>query len=45
MVCHMWGSSRYNKTSSLFEMTKVILGVLSLRLSLNVINIFVVVHN
>ena len=29
--------------SFLFEMTKVILGVLSLRLSLNVINIVVVV--
>ena len=41
----MWGSNRYDKKSSLFEMTKVILGVLSSRLSLNVINIVVVVNN
>ena len=33
------------KKSSLFEMTTVILGVLSSRLSLNVINIVVVVDN
>ena len=41
----MWGSNRYDKKSSLFEMTMVILGVLSSRLSLNVINIVVVVDN
>ena len=41
----MWGSNRYDKKSSLFEMTKVILGVLSSQLSLNFINIVVVVDN
>ena len=41
----MWGSNRYDKKSSLFEMTRVILGVLSSRLSLNVINIVVVGDN
>ena len=41
----MWGSNRYDKKSSLFEMITVILGVLSSRLSLNVINIVVVVDN
>ena len=41
----MWGSNLYNKKSSLFEMTTVILGVLSSRLSLNFINIVVVVDN
>ena len=41
----MWGSNRYDKKSSLFEMTTVILGVLSSRLSLNLINIVVVVDN
>ena len=41
----MWGSNCYDKKSSLFEMTMVVLGVLSSRLSLNVINIVVVVDN
>ena len=41
----MWGSNRYDTKSSLFEMTTVILGVLSSRLSLNAINIVVVVDN
>ena len=41
----MWGSHCYDKKSSLFEMTTVILGVLSFHLSLNVINIVVVVNN
>ena len=36
----MWGSNRYDN-----EMTRVILGVLSSRLSLNVINIVVVGDN
>ena len=39
------GQNRYDKKSSLFEMTKVISGVLSSRLSLNVVNIVVVVDN
>ena len=39
----MWGSNRYDKKSFLFEMTTVILGVLSSCLSPNVINIIVVV--
>ena len=43
----MWGSNRYDKKSSLFEITTftVILGVLSSCLSLNVINIVIVVDN
>ena len=42
----MWGSIRYDKKKSfLFEMTAVILEVLSSRLSLNVINMVVVVDN
>ena len=41
----MWGRNRYDKKSCLFEMTTVILGVLSSRFSLNVINIVVVVDN
>ena len=42
----MWGSNRYNKKVFLLEMTTVILGVLSFsRLSLNVINIVVVVNS
>ena len=41
----MWGSNLYDKKSFLFEMTRVILGVLSLRLSLNVSNIVVAVDS
>ena len=42
----MWDSNRYDKKKKfLFEMTTVILGVLSSRLSLNVINIVVVVDS
>ena len=42
----MWGSNRYNKKKvCLFEMTTVILGVLCSRLSLNIINIVVVVDS
>ena len=42
----MWGSNRYNKKKSfLSEMTTVILGVLGSRLSLNIINIVVVVDS
>ena len=41
----MWGSNRYDKKSILFEMTTVILGVLSSRLSLNIINRVVVVDS
>ena len=45
----MWGSNRYDKTKQntvfMFETTTVILGVLSSRLSLNVINIVVVVDS
>ena len=41
----MWGSNRHDKKSFLFEMTTVILGVLSSRLSLNIINIVVVVDS
>ena len=42
----MWGSNRYDKKQFfLFEITTVVLGVLSSRLSLNVINIVVVVDS
>ena len=41
----MWGSNCYDKKCYLFEMTMVTLGVLSSRLSLNVINIVVVVDS
>ena len=41
----MWGSNHYDKKRFLFEMTTVILGVLSSRLSLNIINIVVVVDS
>ena len=42
----MWGSNCYDKNKVfLFEMTTVILGVLSSRLSLNIINIVVVVDS
>ena len=41
----MLGSNRYDKQKFFFEMTTVILGVLSSGLSLNVINIVVVVDS
>ena len=41
----MRGSNRYDKKKFLFEMTMVILGVLSSRLSLNSIDIVVVVDS
>ena len=43
--CAICGAVTVTIKSSLFEMTTVILGVLSSRLSLNVINIVVVVDN
>ena len=41
----MLGSNRYDKKKFFFKMTTVIFGVLSSRLSLNVINIVVVVDS
>ena len=41
----MWGSNRYYNRSFLFEMTIVILGVLSSRLFLNIINLVVEVDS
>ena len=41
----MWDSSRFDKKGFLFEMTTVILRILSSRLFLNVINIVVVVNS
>ena len=41
----MLGSNRYDRKKFLFEMTTIMLGVLSSRSSLNVINIVVVVDS